>query len=194
MTVLDALGALMAERGIPARGVVHVGAHHGEEVPIYRRLGFDPIVLVEPHPDLANDLRGMDGVEVVEAACGVYPGTTTLHVTENTRLSSLYRPLTRPIVSTVQVPVVRLADIIGDSVNVAVVDAQGAELDVAAGAPLDRLDLVVLETRIRAKYAGAPLDADAVAWMARAGWAVAERWQHGPKPKLWDVAFVPEGR
>lgn len=194
MTVLDHLGALMRERDIETRGVVHVGGHKGEELPVYRQLGFDPIVLVEPNPALAAGLRDIPDVEVVEAACGAYTGETDLHVTENTRLSSIYRPLTRPVTHSVTVKVVRLADVIDDRVTVAVVDAQGAELDVAAGAPLDRLDLLVMETRIRAKYAGAPLDADAVGWMARAGWQVAARWSHGPKNKLFDVAFVPEQR
>lgn len=194
MTVLYELGALMADRGIEPRGVVHVGGHRGEELPVYRRLGFARIVLVEPNPTLAAMLREIPDVDVVEAACGAYTGRTDLHITENSKLSSIYRPISRPIARTVPVRVVRLAHVIDHRVNVAVVDAQGAELDVAAGAPLDRLDLLVMETRVRAKYAGAPLHDDAVGWMARAGWAVAAQWSHGGKHKLHDVAFVPERR
>ncbi|MDG4792012.1 FkbM family methyltransferase [Micromonospora sp. WMMD1102] len=195
MTVLDHLANLIREQGIPARGLVHVGAHKAEELPIYRRMGFAPIVLVEPNPDLAGRLVDtLPDAEVIQAACGAYDGTATLYITENTKLSSLYQPITRPIAGQVEVPVRRLADVIDERVNVAVVDVQGAELDVMAGAPLDRLDLVVMETRIRAKYAGAPLHSDAVGWMARRGWEVAAVWAHDPKGKLNDVAFTPRRR
>lgn len=195
MTVLDGLPALMRQHNIPVRGLVHVGAHKAEELPIYQRLGFTPITLVEPNPILAGALvDSLPGIDVVQAACGAYEGVATLHVTENTKLSSLYQPITRPIAATVEVPVRKLADLIDNRTTVAVVDVQGAELDVMAGAPLDRLDLVVMETRIRAKYAGAPLHEDAVGWMARRGWVVAAVWSHDPKGKLNDVAFIPERR
>ena len=194
MTTVDSLPGLLAGLGIPPRGVVHVGAHTGQEVPLYRAAGFARIVLVEPNPYLAAQLRGMDGVEVVEAACASAAGTRTLHITERDKLSSLYRPLTRPVVAAVGVRAYRLADLIDDTVNVAVIDVQGAELEVVSGAPLDTLDVVVVETHSRSKYAGAPGYAEAVTSMGRLGWRVAAEWPHDPKGKCRDVAFVKVSR
>jgi FkbM family methyltransferase len=190
----DALPDLMAQHGIQARGVVHVGAHLGEEVPTYRRLGFARIVLVEPHPTLADELRQLAGVEVVQAACGAQTGTATLYVTEKTMQSSLLPPVRKTVQDRVTVPVRRLADITDHKVNVAVVDVQGAELDVVAGADLGRLDLVILEAHTRLRYEGQPTAQEVVDAMRGRGWRqVAEYW-HDPKGKNRDYAFVPQDR
>lgn len=194
MTDPRGLPGLFRKHNIHPRGVVHVGAHLGQEVPSYRRCGFERIVLVEPNPVLAAQLRGMPGVEVIEAACASSAGRRILHVTERDKLSSLYRPLTRTVVDTIEVEVCRLADLIDSSINVAVIDVQGSELEVVAGAPLDRLDLVMLETHTRSKYAGAPGHDEAVLSMGSIGWRVAGVYPHGPKGKCRDVAFVPRGR
>lgn len=187
---MSCLPGLLPRLGIEPRGIVHVGAHEGQEVPAYRDAGFSRIVLVEPNPHLAAGLRALNGVEVVEAACAGEAGERTLHITRHDKLSSLYRPLTREVVETVQVPVCRLVDLIDDTVNVAVIDAQGAELEVIGGAPLDRLDVVVVETYVRPKVAGAPGHAETVAVMAALGWRVAAEWPIDRAGRNRDVAFV----
>lgn len=194
MTAIDGLPGLLAARGIEPRGIVHVGAHAGQEVPVYRSAGFGRIVLVEPNPHLAAQLRDMDGVEVVEGACASAAGAGTLHITAHDKLSSLQQPVGREVVEIVPVRVFRLADLIDDGVNVAVIDAQGVELDVVAGAPLDTLDVVVLETYVRYKQAGAPAHADAVALMARLGWEPAASWPLDRAGRNLDVAFVKAAR
>lgn len=193
MTTIDGLKDLMRQRRIPATGVVHVGAHEGQEVPLYRSIGFASITLIEPNPLLAGQLRTNFGdCAVIEAACDSSGGTRTLHVTERDKLSSLYRPLTRTVVAAVPVSTYCLADLIDEATNVAVIDVQGAELEVVAGAPLDTLDLIVLETHRRSKYAGAPGTDEAVQSMASLGWRAAAHWFHDPRGKLRDVAFVKE--
>ena len=42
---------------IQLNGVIHVGAHQGQEVSNYRNLGVSPIVLIEANPKLAKDLH-----------------------------------------------------------------------------------------------------------------------------------------
>lgn len=190
----DALPGLLRDQRIDVRGVVQVGAHRGEEVDVWRRLAADPIVLVEPIPHLAAELRALPDVTVVEAACGASPGRRRLHVTEHTKFSSLYQPAKKPVATTTTVRVCRLADIVDERVNVAVVDVQGAELDVVAGAPLDRLDLLVLETHTKPMYVGAPLDGEVVAAMAVLGWRPVGQWWHDRKGKCRDVAFVRADR
>jgi FkbM family methyltransferase len=185
-----AFPGLLAAAGITPRGIVQVGAHRGEEVGLFRRLGFDPIVLVEPIPQLAAALRDLPGVTVVEGACGTAPGRRTLNVTERTKFSSLYVPTRKHVEARVGVDVYRLADLIDERVNVAILDVQGAELDVIAGAPLDRLDLILLETHTKRIYEGAPLHDEVVAAMRGLGWEPVGEYWHDEHGKARDVAFV----
>jgi hypothetical protein len=64
--------------GLSAEGVCHVGAHEGQEVELYRRLGFRSIILVEADPDLAAQLEGKYGhsrdVSVLPFAVGADRG------------------------------------------------------------------------------------------------------------------------
>lgn len=184
------LPRLLGERGITVTGVVQVGAHRGEEVETLRRITSGPVVLVEPIPELAAALRAIPDVTVVEAACGVAAGRRLFNITENTKYASLYRPAKKPVVRQVEVRVVRLADVIPPEVNAAVLDVQGAELDVLAGAPLDQLDVIVAETHTKAMYTGAPLHHRVISAMRRRGWQPVEEWWHDRKGKIRDVVFL----
>jgi len=44
-------------RGIPKKGIIHVGAHLGEEVDNYFKLGFENIVLIEANPSLCEKMN-----------------------------------------------------------------------------------------------------------------------------------------
>jgi FkbM family methyltransferase len=54
------------------RGVIHLGAHQGQEVDQYLAHGYERIVLVEPNPDACRILRerfkSRPEIEVIEAA------------------------------------------------------------------------------------------------------------------------------
>ena len=67
----------------PGDLVLDVGAHVGDRIASFRRLGAR-VVAVEPQPLCVRALRllygGDDGVTLVEAACGGGPGTARLHV------------------------------------------------------------------------------------------------------------------
>lgn len=80
---LRSLTAFMAQVAPGARRVVDVGAHAGDRVVAFRRLGAE-VTAVEPQPIMARWLRlahGRDaGVRVVEAACGPADGRAVLHV------------------------------------------------------------------------------------------------------------------
>jgi FkbM family methyltransferase len=190
----SALPSLLPVLRIEPRGVVQVGAHRGEEVGLFRQMGFDPIVLVEPIPGLAATLREIPDVIVIEGACGSETGQRTFNITERTKYSSLYSPTRKAVELRIGVDVLRLADVGDERVNVAVVDVQGAELDVIAGAPLDQLDLILLETHTKVMYEGAPLHDQVVAAMRNLGWRVVTEYWHDPKGKTRDVAFVKADR
>jgi FkbM family methyltransferase len=143
------LPQVLAATGVTPRHLVHVGAHEAQEWPWYQRAGVQRVTWVEPIPELAQALRvrfaGEETVDVVECACGDTPGTAALSVTEPTNVSTLLTPgpLDR-VVRTIDVPVRRLADV-APGANIAVIDAQGFELQVMAGAPWEALDLMVVE-------------------------------------------------
>lgn len=129
--------------------IIHVGAHHGEEVQYYKQANAGHITLVEPIPELAQELADAyeddATITVVEAACGAVPATATLHIMEKTNLSTLHEPQDSDRLDRIiQVSVVRLDSIQGDA-NVAVIDAQGLEIDVLAAADLTKFDLVIAE-------------------------------------------------
>lgn len=154
---------------IDRTGVVHVGAHRGQEVAAYRAAGFRKIALIEPNPTLAADLaRFGDRVTVHQCAAGP-AGTATLHVTEWDERSSLLAPETYPVVGALDVEVVPLADL-QDGCNVAVLDCQGSELDVLRTAELDALDLVIVEMSDAPRYVGAATRDEIAEFLTGQGW------------------------
>lgn len=162
--------------GVERTGVVHVGAHRGQEVPAYRAAGFGRIVLIEPNPEHWDELRSLRGPIVEPVACG-NPGFSTLHRTKWDEQSSLLRPQSIEVVDTVEVFVQPLSDF-QDGVNVAVLDVQGSELEVLQTAHLDRLDALIVEQDANVRYDGAAAPDDVRAFLLDAGWTLSSTWPH----------------
>lgn len=191
------LPGLLTTEHITPTGIVHVGAHHGEEVPHYR--GFDLIRLVEPNPRLAALLRNLPGVEVVEAAVAAEPGEAVLKITKQTSWSSIYGPppdrATTPedrrksrIVEHVTVPVIAFRDV-QDGCNVAVLDCQGGEQAILETADLDALDMLIIECSTSPGWQPALPRVAGERWLAARGWRVAQEWGH-KVADVTDVVFV----
>lgn len=151
MTVLNALPAIMTRHGVPAHGVVHVGAHEAQELDVYRACGFSRMLWVEPNPDLAARLRNR-GLEVAECAVVRRPGPTTLYLTKWDQQSSVLRPIRYKLVGNVQVDGRRLDQLDTAGCNVLVVDVQGAEMSVLRSGPLDQYDMLVVECSTVERY------------------------------------------
>lgn len=186
------LPEVLASHGIPADWVLHIGAHHGEEVEVYRQCGFEQISLVEPDPRsarLLHDRYGGDPDITVWACAAVAEkaGTATLHYAGRTVWSGL-RPHPSATGQQVTVDTVALNTIQHDA-NVLVIDTQGTELEILSAADLGRLDLVIVETT-RRPGDGAALYDDAVTDMRRRGWQVTEEWVHDGSGYT-DTLFVP---
>ncbi len=204
------LPGLIERLGLPANGVVQVGAHVGQEVAALTRCGFRRLVLVEPNHDHTDALRkqladhhetaalpapedGHEPREIVLAAAGRERGEAVLHVTEWDQQASMLPPLPplsakNAVVREDRTPVVPVRDI-QHGCNVLVVDAQGAELEVLAGADLSRLDLAVIEGSTWARYrGGATLDAIAE-YMRSQGWRRVVTWAH-VRPHVDDVVWL----
>lgn len=154
--------------GISRTGVVHVGAHRGQEVPDYRAARFRRIVLVEANPALWSGLDRLGVTEVHCCACG-HSNARLLKVTDWDERSSLLRPIDYTVTDVVAVPCRPLSEL-QDGCNVAVIDTQGTELEVLESADLDLLDAVIVEASADVRYHGASTADDIAAFFTARGW------------------------
>lgn len=161
--------------GLHNSGVIHVGAHLGEEVPVYREFGYSPIILVEPNPSLFAELvqRWQSSkIDVISAAVADCTGVATLyeHRTSNGsvesaslfRLGELGEVVQFDSKTVYQVRKTTVDDLLtGRSESwMLVIDAQGAELKVLQGAQksLGLMNVVICEVNLSENYLGAPLE------------------------------------
>lgn len=183
--VFDALPGLMEQLGIAPDGVIHVGAHKGQEVPVYRRIGFGTIRLAEANPALCERLPS--NCERVAAAVTARPGPLLLHIPRNTRDSSILVPATKPVERVIEVPAVTLASI-QQGCNVLVCDVQGAELEVLDSGNLDLLDLIVIEACVGRRYKEAALRSDIIDRLAN--WRLVGEYPHRKTSRVSDLVFA----
>jgi FkbM family methyltransferase len=165
------------------RGVIHVGAHNGQEVDLYRQYGFKNILLIEANPQLAHALQTRYGdaqdVRVVLGAATNEDGDQLLKI-HTSRSGSIEAASLlelkdfKTIVATlhtpaeVSVPGFRIDSLFGAGkldialYNFMVLDIQGAELRALQGAPLtaQALDAIQAEAGIIEMYAGGASYAD----------------------------------
>lgn len=167
---------LFARHGIAPRGVVHVGAHEGEELAGYARAGCTEVLFIEgdpaTHARLQQRMAENKGVRCLQALVSDTTGTATFHRMSFDQSSSLlplkkhaqlYPSITES--STVELPTVTLDELLEREkieragMNVLAVDVQGAELKVLAGASrtLAAMDAVLVEVNYDELYQGGAL-------------------------------------
>ena len=206
----DQLPALMDRLELATDGLVQVGAHVGQEVAALTRCGFRRLVLMEPNPDHAAALwqqlqfhhlqarlpepaAGLPAREMVLAAAGRERGELVLHVTENDQQASVLVPLLpMAVVRQDTIPVVPVREVQAGC-NVLVIDAQGAELEVLAGADLTRLQLAVIEASTWARYQGGATLKSISDYMRSQQWRQIAIWAH-VRPHVVDVAWLAPPR
>lgn len=85
--------ALLSKYRITPRGVIHVGAHEGEEVEGYLAAGYRRILLIEANPDVFKKLQAKFGhlpsVQMVNVAICDRPGRIVFNVTSMDQSSSI---------------------------------------------------------------------------------------------------------
>lgn len=179
----------LADHGIEANGVIHIGAHHGEEVGVYRECGLD-VVLVELDLDNVAVLRDKfaGAADVIVVAGAVSPHRDAQSVVYYRHERSVwsttvtgresYLSANNPTVAGTA-PAYWLPDLQAqyDWANILTIDTQGTELDILKTAELDNVDLVIIEATHR-KNDTASYDRDVVAYMAGQYWRPVERWIH----------------
>jgi len=205
--------SLITNLDITPTHIIHVGAHRGEEVEFYKQAGAERITLVEPIPELAELLRDRyeldTSITIVEAACGPAPTIATLNIMQKTNLSTLVEPQRSDRLDRIiDVSVVRLDSIQGDA-NVAVIDAQGLEIDVLGAADMTQFDLVIAECctkddpTIAAGYDAMVEFMDSVGFREANKWSRdyqwINKWSRGTKARfhkgggaVYDAAFIKQ--
>lgn len=189
-------------------GVLHVGAHTGEEADSYDKLGFAPVFWVEADPAvvpaLYTHVGHRSGHEVINAIVADSVRSVTLNVANNEQSSSIL-PLgthaqEHPEVTYVSTITNRsttvdemLLDSLIDQVNFVNLDVQGAELLVLQGAQqyLHGVDFIYVEVNDKPLYEGCALLPEMDIFLA--GFSFQRRetliTRHG-----WGDAFYVKGR
>lgn len=154
------------------RGIVHIGAHYGEEIQEYVDNGIQKITVFEPLSKnfevLSQRLQNVNAdIEGYQVALGSKKGTATMYLSSNeSQSSSILKPKQHlelhPDVSFVgmeEVEVSLLDDYdIGDA-NFINIDVQGYELEVFKGGKktLENIDYIYCEVNRDEVYEGAPM-------------------------------------
>lgn len=163
--VLD-LEKLQEKYTLDIRGIIHIGAHHGLEYSIYKKIGITNLLFFEPIPECFKVLKkNVEGI-IVNKALGNYNGRATMHVASNEGISSsllkpLYHSVQYPNIlfdRTLEVDIIKLDDYIGYNTeyNFINIDVQGYELEVFRGGKetLSTIDYVMTEVNRRELYNG----------------------------------------
>jgi len=157
------------------RGVIHVGAHDGEERYWYRSHGFKPVVWFEPNKDLFQRLEknivGFEGHVAFNVGIHDTLKEGILNISSNDGQSSSLLPLGThqgyhpnvKYVGTQKVKLMRLDEFFREwsvaDFNFLNVDVQGVELNVlrSLGELITRFDYIYTEVNLEELYLGCSL-------------------------------------
>lgn len=179
-------------RHIPRRGIVHVGADIGQEVPQYLDYGFEKIILIEANPRSYETLEAKfsrySNVTMFNYAICDRSGVIDFHIhrsrsgsTEPASVLPMKRfkeiVTTLRTVETIKVPAITLDclaqrhDIAVSDYNFLNVDIQGAELLAFRGATklMCSLDVIISEVNLIELYEHGALEGEIVTFLADHG-------------------------
>lgn len=177
---------------IAPTGVLHVGAHLGEEASDYEKFGWSPVIWVEAQPSLVEILNSKLDTsknKVIEAAVWEEDGVPLkLHVASNSQSTSLlnfgshadsYPDIT--FTSEIDVVTKRLDSIIkpNEMPNFVNLDVQGVELSAikSLGSLLEEVDYIYTEVNKEEVYEGCTLVKDLDGYLLGKGFKrVTTRW------------------
>jgi FkbM family methyltransferase len=188
--------AKIREHQAKASGILHLGAHTGQERKTYSSLG-KPVIWVEANPHVFQSLReNIKSLPNQSALCAllgsVDGGQQDFHISNNfggasssvfpfgeyaTGEKSLWPELDLKMVTTITLPSVRLDTLLSDnavdaqSYDFWVLDLQGSEMLALAGAEssLRHCSFLLAEVSRMEVYRGAPVYEDLQGHLAAAG-------------------------
>jgi FkbM family methyltransferase len=171
--VMFDIAALCRAHAIRPRGVVHVGAHEGQELAEYRRMGLRDILFVEANPKvfarLAANAGASEGVVLANCAITDRAGPVALRITSGDQSSSIlklhrHKDYYPSVVEdeVVEVPGKTLDALLAElgispaSFNLLNIDIQGAEAIALRGAEelLRVIEAINVEVNFEELYAG----------------------------------------
>ncbi|MEG4074105.1 FkbM family methyltransferase [Microcoleus sp. Pol14C2] len=167
---------LCHKHSIKARGIIHIGAHEGQEMQEYQVMGAEKVLFVEANPSVFERLKvhiaGIPNVWLANCAVSNQNGTVNLRVNSHDMSSSILPlKLHKEIypgmveVNQVTVPSRTLDSLLQESrldsseFNILVIDIQGAELLALQGATetLKYIDAISTEVNCEELYEGCAL-------------------------------------
>jgi FkbM family methyltransferase len=179
-------------RDIPRRGIIHIGADIGQEVPQYFEYGFEKIILIEANPDKYDILQARFGrqenITLLNYAICDKEGTIDFHIhtsrTGSTEPASIlpmkrFKDIVKTLhtADTIRVPAITL-DLLTEAHDVALgeynfinIDIQGAELLALRSATrvMPFIDAIISEVNLIEMYENGALENDVVAFLASQG-------------------------
>jgi len=159
---------------LPINGVIQVGAHHGQEVPLFKKLGIKNLLLFEPSKSafeiLQKNFTSNDSnVKLYNYALGNQEGYLPLHISSNDGQSSSFLKsninfkMDSPEIHFSEIEIVsmkKLDEIEFDRTifQTLLMDCEGYELEVLKGAEktLQSINYIFLEVNRRGVRLGAP--------------------------------------
>lgn len=169
--MLLSLSHLINTFNLKIKGVIHIGAHYGEEYQDYVKHGIKPIVFIEPCKDAFSVLKQKfehnSNVLLFNTACGNYNGVTTIFTeTKNKGQSNSilspklhlthYKDIVFEDFETVVICKVDFLDFNRSAYNFINIDVQGYEGNVLKGATdtLKSIDYIYAEVNKEELYTG----------------------------------------
>ena len=195
----------IVKSGFNISGVLHIGAHFGEEIPHYRKLNI-PSVLFEPHPNsfavLIEKFKGSGDVILVDKALGKEQSKVVLYceTANQGQSSSVLKPKKHldhyphiKFESTIEVEQITLDSYMDSMENSSLynfinIDVQGYELEVLKGATktLKGIEHIMTEVNWDELYEGCVHIADLDRFLAEFGF---KRIYLAPTEHGWGDAF-----
>ncbi len=194
------LEELVKEFKMDIKGVIHIGAHRGQEVPTYRKLDIREIALFEPNEDALRYLRqDCKDCQIYDVALSNIEGEADMFVSADNQgqSNSLLEPAkhlqAHPEIkfngkNSVRV---RMLDRVGLDIgryNMINIDVQGAELMVFKGATesLQHIDYVYTEVNFDETYKGNALVGELDSFLGQFGFV---RVATNDTPGIWGDAL-----
>lgn len=153
----------IAKHDLRITGVIHVGAHYGQEYHDYKAAGIRQVLFIEPcaaaYKILQETFADIPGVLIHQSACGAEGGVMTMNIEQAN--SGMSNSLLKPAKHLQQYPSIQFTDTEEvevaalDSIvewyeargNLLVMDVQGYELEVLKGSTqtLKQIDYIYTE-------------------------------------------------
>ena len=162
--ILD-LGNLQRKYNLEFNGVLHIGAHAGQEMGTYKSLGIDPVIFIEPQPNIFKQLKSNVGDKAIclEMAVGNFEGEVDMWTNENDMNGST--SILQPHIHLqqyphivfdrrIKVPIRKVDNLDIPQCNFINIDIQGYELEALKGAAkyLEGVDYIMSEVNKEEVY------------------------------------------